>query len=210
MKLKDLSKLEPKDLKNLINKEQIKAQLLSQPAAIINVILVIVTIVVSISSFRSYTSTTKNLEAQVVELEEKSKALDKFELAKKEFKDFQVEIPNYVSENKLIEMLSEIAIRSGVQIVSFSPPDKKKNVYVSLTKVEITITSVNYADIVRFMHDIENSTYSIRIARWSGESMAQNQTYRRKSRQRSNTKSSTAKEKIAATIEIETLEFKDG
>jgi Tfp pilus assembly protein PilO len=158
-------------------------------------------------TFRSQAKTTKTLKSNVAELKEKVKALDKFELIQKEYNEFRKSVPQTLSENKLIEMLSEIALKRGVRIVSFSPASKSSNNFLNLTNVEITVTSADYADLVHFINDIENSIYLIRIKKWSGVTKASDQPSRGYS-WRLEPPIKSEDEYIETKVAIETVEFK--
>ena len=51
------------------------------------------------------------MKNEIIELKEKVGAFDKFKLVQKEYKEFLKSIPQTISEDSLIEMLSEIAFK---------------------------------------------------------------------------------------------------
>lgn len=210
MNLKDLSKLEPKDLKNLINQGQLQSMIAGSPVILLNIILICATIGAIVFAFQSYTRTTAEMEQQIAALEEKSLALEKLNIAKGNFDEFKTVIPKTISENKLIQLLSEIALRSGVQIISFSPAQSTQNIFLNLTNVEVTIASVNYQDIIRFMHDIETSIYSIRVGRVAGIERDPSDGPGRRNRKGTQPDIQTDPEmnNVEATIRIEKVDFK--
>jgi Tfp pilus assembly protein PilO len=167
MNLKDLNNINIEDLKNL-DWAEAKDRFLSQPDRVLNVLMVIMTISVLFFVYKNYTRVTKALGKKVSDLQEKSAALDKFNAAQEELNNFMKDVPKEISGDELIEKLSQFAINRNIQILSFSPAKEKSNNYVSLTSVEIHVTSDNYADIILFMRDIENSPYSVRITKWVG------------------------------------------
>lgn len=203
--IKKLSSITADDLKN-IDWASMKNYLLSQPGLLINILIISMTVSIIVATFRSHVKLTKTLKTKVTELKEKAEALDKFELAQVEYKKFLKNIPQTISENRLIEMLSGIAFNRDVRIVSFSPANRSSNRFVNLTNVEITVTSKNYTDIIRFINDIENSTYAIRLGGWTGVSKSQNQSSRR--RLRSSESIQAEDEYIETKVKIETVEFK--
>ena len=210
MNLKDLNNIDIKDLRN-IDWSQIKDRLQSRPNLLINISLVVVTLLVLFSTFNKYTEATKSSKTEIVGLQERLAALKKFEAAKKKHNDFLKKAPKAIAGDQLIQTLSELAIRRDVQILSFSPAKKKSNKLVSLTSVKVNIASKNYADIILFVHDIEKSSYPVRIENWSGTSMTPNevsmQSSRRSSRQTAN--KDIKGDHIKATITIESVELKN-
>jgi len=210
MNLKDLNNIDIKDLQN-IDLGQIKDRLQGQPDLLIDILLVVVTLVVLSSTFNKYTEATKLSGIETVELQEQLVALEKFEAAKKQHHDFLKEAPKSIAGDQLVQTLSEFAIRRDVQILSFSPAQKKSNKLVSLTSVKVNIASENYANIVLFVNDIEKSSYPIRIENWSGSSLGPGETSMRSSRRssRRTADETTKKEYIKATITIESVELKN-
>lgn len=204
--IKKINSLSVDDIKN-IDWESIKDRLLSQPGLLINILIITITAATVMTTFRSQTKTAKTLKSKITEQKEKVEALDRFELTQKKYKEFLKNIPQSISENRLVEMLSEIALKRGVRIVLFSPANKSSNSFVNLTNVEITVTSKEYAGIIRFINDIENSAYAIRIGGWAGVSTSPNQYSRRRSR-RLQPQVNPEDEYIETKIKIETVEFK--
>src|SRR3989338_4817335 len=167
MDLRDLNKINLEDLK-AIDWELAKAHLLAKPDIAINALMVMIMMAVFVSSFNSYATESKSLKSQISELETKYEAREAFEATQKGYAEFLKNFPETVPDNRLIEILSEIAIKRNIQIIAFSPSEAKSNELVRLTKVRINIRSDNYPDIIRFMNDIEDSEYSIRIGEWVG------------------------------------------
>ena len=171
-----------------------------------------VTAVTVFMAYRMWANTTQTLKFKIVELQEKAKALDEYKITQKQIRDILVNTPETISENRLIEMLSEIALESGVQIISLSPTTKRQDNFTRLTSIKITIASENYADIIRFMHKLENSAYSIRVKGWTGGPKMTTQGSRRFGWGGSGRRLNQENVKtghVEATIEIETVDFKD-
>lgn len=208
MNLKDLNKINIEDLKGL-DWGQAKDRFLSQPDRIINILIVMVTIAVIFSAHKNYTRATKALKKTVIELQEKSAALDKFNAAQEQLNNFIKDAPKEISGDELIEKLSQFAIKRDIQILSFSPAQEKSNNFISLTSVEINITSDHYADVILFMHDIENSPYSLRITKWVGFPVTADRASRRSSRTVPGQNHDNTREEIEATIEIGSIKFKN-
>lgn len=206
MNLKDLNNIDIKDLQN-VDWSQAKDRLQSQPDLLINIILVVVTFAVLFSTFNKHTQTTKSSEIEILELQERLDAVEKFETAKTQHSNFLKEAPKSIAGDQLIQTLSEFAIKRNIQILSFLPAKKKNNKLVNLTSVKVNIASENYADIILFVHDIEKSSYPIRIEKWSGSSLGPNETLLRNSRRlsRKAADAATKKKYIKAIITIESV-----
>jgi len=181
MKISDLNKItftdikgflknyDWKSLQDLLHWNSAKERVLGNPAPVICVLAVIITITAVTVAFRVHKGVVLTQKTEVSELRKRAKEVSTLESTQKQYRDFLSKVPEAISESKLIEMLSEIALARNVQIVSFSPVSKKGIGYINLTNVGITIASENYADTIRFISDIENSPHSIRIGKWSGD-----------------------------------------
>jgi len=211
MILKELNSIDVKDLKN-IDWRRMANRIQSRPDLAINIVLVIATLVTLLFTYKRYLNKTQDLEDTLSSLEETSEAIDKMEIIRKEYSDFQKSIPDTINANQLIETLSKFALKRDVQILSFSPANKKSNKFISLTSVEINVISENYADIILFMRDIESAPYAIRVEKWSGASIKQDEAIRGYSRRSSRRIDDVDPEKefIEATIKIESVELKYG
>jgi hypothetical protein len=219
MKISDLNKITFEDLKNfdwksvkghLSDWRSIKDHLLGNPVPVICVLAIAMTTTSISFALRVHKNVAETQRTEIKQLRKRVEALDSFEKIQKQYSEFLAKVPQTISENKMIEMLSEIALLRKVQIVSFSPTSKKSNDQISLTNVEITIASESYADTIRFIHDIENSPFSIRIGSWSGvlKMPAQvPQRLTRRSDQQTMDTNDIKNEYIEASINIETLEF---
>jgi len=223
MKISDLNKITVKEIssflknydwqsfKNLLSWESVKERLLGNPAPFICTLMIIITLIAIVISGRVYKNAAVMQKTEVSDLRKRAKAVSVFESTQKDYRAFLAKIPQSISESKLIKMLSEIAFARNVQIISFSPARKKDTGYIKLTSVEITITSEDYANAIRFVNDIENSPYSIRIGKWSGNLKMPNRVTRRFSQKfnRYDSEEAMKSEHIEAKIKIETVEFKN-
>ena len=219
MKISDLNKITLTDLKNydwgavkdrfLKNSDwsSVKDHVLRNPKPIVCALTIIITVTAVSLAYRIRKDVVNTQKTEIKELQKRAEAVEDFEFTKAQYTSFLAKVPEAISEDKLIEMLSEIALARGVQIISFSPARRKGNLYVSLTTVEITVASKSYTDTIRFVHDIENAPYSIRIGGWSGAIKMQQQFRQRFSR-RQIVKTKSKKRLVEAKIEIETMEFK--
>jgi len=210
MKISDLNKIKIEDFKN-IDWELAKDRLLNNPTLIICIAAGIITAATTSYAYRSYQSVALTQKTEVNALLQKVKALDSFEAVQKQYAEFVANVPETISENEMIELLSKIALTRDVQIMSFSPTRRKSNSNINVTKVDITIASESYIDTIQFMRDIEKAPYSIRIGGWSGilkmPSSAPQRSSQRLGR-RQVTSNEIKNEYVEAKIRIETVEFK--
>ena len=221
MKISDLSKITVTDIKgyfenqdwesikDLLSWESIKERVLSNPTPIICVLAIMITIASVSYAYGIHMDVTETRETEVSELRKQVEEVSIFESTQKQYRDFLANVPEAISGSKMIEMLSEIATARNVQIISFSPVSKKSDGYINITNVGITIASENYADTIRFIHDIEKSPHSIRIGKWSGNLKMPTRVSRRFSQRfnRQVDNKAIKNEYIEAKIEIETVEF---
>ncbi len=207
--IKKLNSINAEDIKNY-DWAQLKDRLLSQPESLIKIGIISFTVIAVALSFRMYTASKKSMKSTLTNLQNKTQAIDNLEATQKQYNNFINSIPKTIPVDQLIEILSATAIKWDVQILSFSPANEKNNGNINLTNVEINIISENYKNIVLFMHDIENSEYSIRIGRVSGSSGTINQRNSRRRSGRRTIENSNTKEYITVTVAIESLEFKNG
>lgn len=211
--IKKLNNISVDDLKN-IDFGRTKEWLQSQPGLIINSLLIIVTIVIVFSSYNKSQESTKLLRKERTQQQEKLKALKSFNALEKQYKSFAKNIPQTIDEDELITVLSEFAIARKVRILSFSPAREDSNNFIKVTSVELNITSEDYANILLFMHDIESSSYLIRIGKWFGVFVASDNIDQQRSRKsRRTTQQSvddvSTKKVIKATIKIESVTLKN-
>ncbi|MBN1869617.1 MAG: type 4a pilus biogenesis protein PilO [Candidatus Omnitrophica bacterium] len=211
MNLKDLNKIDIKDLQN-IDWSQIKNRVLTQPDLAINIVMSLITVIILFTTFDKYKATSKIFNDEITDLEKRLAAFEKFEDTEKQTKEFLDKIPKAIGSDQVIQTLSEFAVRRSIQILSFSPAQKKSNNFVSLTSVEVNVASENYANLVLFIRDIENSPYPIRIINWAGLPMDEYSSTSQWSRRQPSMAPPVITDKkgyIKATITIESVELKN-
>ncbi|OGX36226.1 MAG: hypothetical protein A3C36_03870 [Omnitrophica WOR_2 bacterium RIFCSPHIGHO2_02_FULL_52_10] len=208
MDLRDLNKINIEDLKE-IDWNLAKAHLVRRPDLLFNTAMIFITLIFGIWAYQTNAQKIRSLKSDLGNLEQRYTALQDFEAVRKKHAEFVKGAPEIISDNRLIEILAEIALKRNVQITSFSPSQQQANDYVRLTKVQINIQSQNYADIIWFMYDIENSPYSIRIGEWSGtQSDAQKHGFLMRGTRQDFDNEDDA-EYIEVTVDIESVGFKN-
>ena len=211
--IKKLNNISVNDLKN-IDVSRSKEWLQSQPGLMINSLLIIITIVVVSSAYSKSRESTKLLQKEYAQLKEKLEILDGFNTAEKQYKSFTKNIPQTIDKDGLITVLSEFAIARNIRILSFSPTKEESSKFANVTSVEINVASEDYASLILFMHDIESSSYLIRIGKWFGVFVTSDSIEQQRSRRsqriiQQDVDGVPAKKLIKATIKIESVELKN-
>jgi len=85
-----------------------------------------------------------------------------------DYGNFIKTFPSSITADQLSKKISEFAVANNVQILSFTPREKKADALKEIASAEIKISSDNYKDIVRFIKDIEDAPYIIIVEKLSG------------------------------------------
>ncbi len=170
MDIKELSKIDIKDLKDIDFNAFVK-QLQGQPSVLVNILLIIITLFVIIQIIVGYKTKVRNIRREVPALEDKKKVVKEAKKIKEEYKSFWKDVPSKISKDKFIELLSDLAISHNIQIISLSPVDKNGDEYKEMLTTSLTILAAsknNYEDLLSFVKALEENTgYAIRIDKWS-------------------------------------------
>ena len=110
---------------------------------------------------------TQNLKTQVSQMEKKIAAIAKHDKTLKELNAFVEALPVGIPESALIDKVSDFAEKSNIHIVTSFPTKNEENEFYKRSRVSLQISADHYADFVRFVHDIENSSLNLRVDRWS-------------------------------------------
>ncbi|MBF0521848.1 MAG: type 4a pilus biogenesis protein PilO [Candidatus Omnitrophica bacterium] len=160
--------LNPENLKN-INPEQIKEFILSNPDSAIKSVIIIITIFMALHFFYSHKQKADLLTNEIAQEEKLLSVITEYTETKKSHDDFIKNFPQGIPSYELLDTLSDIAAQNKVQITNFSPAEEKNSDLWQTINVGITVTAKDYTAMVRFIHNIENSKYALRVDRWGGE-----------------------------------------
>ncbi len=163
--IETLKSVDVKDLKN-INGEQIKRFVQSRLDIVINGTLILITFLAIMNISGGHKKKATKLKKEVGEMQENFKAFKAFKDVQKKQKNFIKIFPQALSSNQLIDEVFALASKHNIQILSFSPLQEKSDDFAKFTRVNISLSLDNYADVVRFIHDIENTNYSIQVEKW--------------------------------------------
>lgn len=167
MNIKDLSKLDINDLKNL-DFAKIQEGILAKPDLAVNVALVLLSLFAMFQIFNSRQGEIRNMKGQLEELEKKSAIVDTYHSTQKQLTDLIGSLPKGIQEDKVIDQLTDMAANRNVQILSFSPAQRESKRYYDKIVVNLNIVSNSYKNICLFVNDIEQSPYAMRLEKWSG------------------------------------------
>jgi len=210
MNLKDLNNINIKDLKN-IDWGGAKERLQSQPDLLFNILLAIITVVVLFSTYNKYKEMAETSKNKIEILQERLMAYEKLQSVQEQQRAFLSMAPKAINIDQFIQTLSEFAIDRNIQILAFSPVENKNNQLIQLTSVKVNVASESYEDLILFIHDIEESSYPIRITGFSGTADSPLGPLLRSSKRENLKKSSadTTNVYIKATLTLEAVELKN-
>jgi len=169
MNIKDLSKIDVKDLKDIDFNALLK-DLQGQPSLLVNILLIIITLFVIIQIIVGYKTKVRIIRREVPALEEKKQVVQEAQKIKRDYKAFWDKVPSTISKDEFIELISDLAIDNNIQIISLSPVDKRGDEYKEILTTSLTILATsknNYEDLLSFIKALENTLYAIRIDKWT-------------------------------------------
>ena len=167
MNIKNLEKIDPKNLKN-INIAQIKEWIQKYPEIFINILLIPLTLFAIIYISSGQQKEAQRLKNTVTEMKSKADVVARLGQVQKEYDEFIKKFPQSIETDRLIDKISEFAVTHNVQITSYTPAKQKTSGLVELTTISINISGNNYNDIVAFIKDIEESPYTLKVEKWYG------------------------------------------
>ncbi len=163
-----MKKLMVNDLKNL-NLAKIKEIVSQRLDIFINILLIGLTLFGTIYLYSTRVREGRRLQTEVRQMTEKLAAAQEYEVVKKEYEDFIKAFPQAIPSDQLINRLSQVAVSHSVQILAFSPEERKSNDFFEQTSVSLNIASDNYDNMVSFIKEVESSPTSIFVQKWSGK-----------------------------------------
>jgi len=166
--IQKLNSIKVEDLKKL-DREQIKEAILQKPEISINILLIAITLYVTIFTYNSGKVKSASLKKEASELKEKLKVVKESTALNEEYALFIKNFKKTINIEQLSNKLSEFAVHNNVQILFFTPGVKGKTAFAEETNIKLRITSKNYANIIYFIKEIEDSPFNIRVNRWQGE-----------------------------------------
>ena len=163
----NLSELKDLDLKNL-DLDQIKENLLQRKDLLINIGLVVVTVILCLFIFNKNRSAAATVHAKFVNMQGKTDVIAKHQQSLDKVKAFKEQFPAALNENDIVDLVTNSAVKNKVQILSYSPAQEASaGLYDRLT-MQFIFTVTEYADMIRFIYDIERTPGALRVESWTG------------------------------------------
>ena len=166
MNLYELSQLDIENLKN-VDWNQARRELFRRKDSLIILLLLIATPVASFYTFSLKRQEAKKLKTAIALLEKKVQAMENLTTAKKEFENYASQFPEDVLDDQLIGKLTDFAANHNIQILSFSPLQRRSEDYYDITSVSLNVLANNFSDLRAFFTEIEESAYPIRVDGWA-------------------------------------------
>ncbi|MCK5580373.1 MAG: type 4a pilus biogenesis protein PilO [Candidatus Omnitrophica bacterium] len=208
MDFKKLSQLDIKDLQK-IDYNQLSKDISKKPDILICAILVIVTLISSFKIFAKHRSELKSLRYEVALLEKKNDAIEKYQTTKTEMNTFIEKLPSDITEEELINFITDISLTRGIKLESFPPARTQQYGLYDLITVDLTFSVNKYADLWLFINDIEKSQDAIRIGKLSTTvSSSDGRGIRRHRAEQADSRKKTPESAIHATLTIGAIHIK--
>ena len=164
MNLSDLKHLELKDL----DLEQIKDNLLERKDLLINIGLVVATILVCFTVFNNNRKAAATAQAKVLQMQGKTDVIAQHQQSLDKTKEFKEQFLPTLSENDIVELVTNLAIKSKVQVLSYSPAQEASSGIYNRLTMQFIFTATEYADMLQFIYDIEHTPNALRVESWTG------------------------------------------
>jgi len=167
LRLADISRLDIQDIQKLDYQGFLK-DLSKRPDMAISILAPILAIFIRFNMFSKSQTGRKSLTADLIKMDEKIKIVDEYTNAQKELEQFFTTLPPKIAENEFVDKLTDFAVKRDVQIESFSPAKNQSDPIYDATTISLNVNTKTYENMWLFIHDIENSGFSIRINSWAG------------------------------------------
>lgn len=203
-----MRKIEAKNLKEF-NVAKLKENFAKRPDIFINILLIALTLFATIYLYSYSFNRRSGLEREVQEMEGKLSVVEDYKRVETEYQAFVKAFPQAIQSDQLIARLSDFAVARNVQILAFSPAEKRSGDFFDQISVNINIASDNYENILAFLKDVESSSYSIFIQKWNGK-VREKTTAKKRERRSGNPPSLEQRENaiIEAAVEISSIGLK--
>ncbi|MBF0523378.1 MAG: hypothetical protein HQL24_10040 [Candidatus Omnitrophica bacterium] len=154
-------------LKN-INAADLKESILSDPGIVIKYLLIILTFFTVLHTYQKHQEKSGGLNKNILQNEKLLTAINEYNATKKNYENFIKNFPQGLPAYQLLDELANISAQNNVHILNFSPATEKDFSQWKMALVNMTITSSDYNNMVRYIQSLENSHYALRVERWTG------------------------------------------
>ena len=195
--IEKLNKIDINDLQK-IDYKKIALEVRKNPNDFINIIAVLLTGFIVFNLFTKKQAEAKKLKTEMVTLEQKKISLENYNKANNELTAFIKNLPQKITDDEIVNRVTDIAVARNVQIETFTPAKKIKTTLYDLNSIVLSITASSYKDLWLFVHDLEQSAYALRIDHWTVNSLIAN-----------NPDQAKKETKFRANLEITSLNIKN-
>lgn len=163
----NLANLKKIDIKK-IDIAKIRSYLLKRQDVLINYASVFLTAFIMFKIFSGQQEQMQNLKIQASQMEKKIVVIAKVDRALKELNALVSSLPTGIPESALIDQVTDLAEKSNIDIVTFYPIETEENEFYKYSHISLQISTDQYKNFLRFIHDIESSSFNLRVDQWSG------------------------------------------
>lgn len=160
MKIPDISKIDIKD----IDVVKIQNELMQRKELVVQVLLALASIVVGVSAFNGSQAEIAKYKSQIASLQAKTGAIDEYNKTQGEVKDFINKVPAPVSQDKMITLVTDLAGKNDVKILTFNQAEAEKKGTLVTTAVNFSLETNSFANMIRFMAEIERDKDFMQIS----------------------------------------------
>ena len=167
MKIPDLNKIDIKD----IDVAKLKDQLLERKDIVIQMALGVMTVVIAFLIFNRGQAEIKEYKSKISTLQAKTGVIDEYNRTQADIKGFLGKVPDVVPADKIINLVTDLAGKNDVKILTFSQADVKKERSLVTTSISFSLVANSFVSMARFMADIENGKDFLQL--WSCDMVPQ-------------------------------------
>jgi len=203
-----LNTIDVKDLKN-IDLQEVKYFMRTRLDGIGLIFLILLSLILILNGYSGHQKKSKKIKQETVELQEKIEEYKKYQKIVQERKQFIKNFPVALSRDHLTEKVYEIAKKHNIQIVSFSPSQEEADDLVQLTAINMGVISDAYASLVKFIYEIESSSYGIYIKKFGFEDGKSARPRRRSVRGDQQKEEKKDKEMVKVEMKVVSMKLKN-
>jgi len=179
MNILDLTKLDVKDLQK-VDYKKLWIDIKKSPDSLIMLLIVISAIIFSICYYQKRSQELGTLRNDVIAMRQKVDLVKQYNFHKNEINLFLKDLPKELPQDELIAKLTDMAVKRGVKIESFTPAAGSNEKLYKSTNLRFEISSDRYQQIWLFTYDIEHAGYLLRVENWNGSMEGLKRSFSRK------------------------------
>lgn len=203
MKKFDFKKLNEIDVKD-VNWTALKDKFLERKELLVMATAIVVTGLMLMSTVGKRISESRDLKKRIVDMEEKVAFIKEHDKIKGSISKYVRNFPETLTQDKMISMLTDLAVKYGVTINSFSPGTRVDEGLYNRTSIQLDLSTEDYRNIVFMVGEIENDPRAIRLDQLTFDSGSSSRG-RRSARQAEEEKQGL----ISVTMTISSIKLND-